>query len=159
MRLKIQWNGEWHKDVAGLNAACVVTVDPEDNNMSDPNGYDDRDRPQLFEELRFAKKQQWAVATAAVTLLAAMFALQHSAAPPPDGLGNKEKVAFGIVVTLVATFGCIFLIMLQRYIRETRLRLNASDRDALIRGLSIAGVLIAVIVLSAASVLYAVAFR
>ena len=41
----------------------------------------------------------------------------------------------------------------------TALRLDPIDKDALIRGLSIAGVLIAVITLSAASVLYAVAFR
>jgi hypothetical protein len=30
------------------------------------------DRPQFFEELRFAKKQQWTVATAVITLLAAI---------------------------------------------------------------------------------------
>jgi hypothetical protein len=28
MRLKIDWNGQWRSDIAGLNAACRVTVDP-----------------------------------------------------------------------------------------------------------------------------------
>jgi hypothetical protein len=122
--------------------------------MSDQN---DRDRPQLFEELRFAKKQQWAVATAVVTLLAAMFGLQHTAAP--DGLHLKEKIAFAVVITLIATFGCVFLFMLQGYIRKTRLRLDANDKGAISRGVSIVGALVGVVVLSAFSVLYFVAFR
>jgi hypothetical protein len=37
------------------------------------NETQNRDRPAQFEELRFAKGQQWSVATLAVTLLAAIF--------------------------------------------------------------------------------------
>jgi hypothetical protein len=127
--------------------------------MSDQQGgtTDDRElRSQLFEELRFAKKQQWAVAAAAVTFLGAIFAVQHSANPD---LGPKEKIAFTVVIVLVATFGCTFLLMLQTHMRTTRLRLNASDKDAAIRGVSIVGVLIGVVVLSSAGVLYFLAFR
>jgi hypothetical protein len=117
---------------------------------------DDRDRPQYFEDLRFAKKQQWAVTTAAVTLLAAIYALQRSVDP---GLGSKERVAVVVAIVLIATFGCIFLFMLQKHIRDTRLRLDRTDKDALLRGVSIVGVLSGVVILSAGCVLYFVALR
>jgi hypothetical protein len=117
---------------------------------------DDRDRPQWFEELRFAKKQQWAITTAAVTLLAAVYALQRSVDP---GIGSKEKVVVVVAVVLIATFGCIFLFTLQKYIRDTRLRLDRTDKDALLRGVSIVGVLSGVVILSAGCVLYFVALR
>ena len=121
---------------------------------------DDRDRPLLFEELRFAKKQQWYIATAAVTLLAAIFALQHAAgnAATPS-LDYKEKIALGVAITLVVTFGCTFLITLQNYIRATRLRLNPKDIEAATRGLSIVGVLVGIVILSGVAVLYFIAFR
>src|SRR5262249_25655771 len=69
-------------------------------------------RHEWFEELRFAKKQQWYIATAAVTLLAAILALQHAGAP--EGLQIREKVAFGVAITLVATFACSFLLSLKK---------------------------------------------
>jgi hypothetical protein len=119
---------------------------------------DEIDRAQLFEELRFAKKQQWTIAAAAVTLLAAIFALQHSL-PEAAPLKPCEKIALAVVITLIATFCCNFLIMLQKYMRDTRLRLEPKDRDAAIRGVSVAGVLVGVVVLSAFGVLYFVALR
>jgi hypothetical protein len=117
---------------------------------------DDEDRAQRFEELRFAKKQQWAVATAVVTLLGAIFALQHAADAGP---GPREKVALAVIITLIATLGCSFLVMLQNYMRVTRLLLDPCDQDAGLRGVSILGALIGVIILSAFGVLYVVALR
>jgi len=113
------------------------------------------DRAQWFEELRFAKKQQWAVAAAAVTLLAAIFALQHSVGDPTPA----EKTVLAVVITLVAALGCSFLVMLQKHIRETRLLLNRSDSDAALRGVGIIGALIGVVIVSALGVLYVVALR
>ncbi len=125
--------------------------------MSDQQGLNDRDRQQLFEELRFAKKQQWAIATAAVTILAAIFAaLQRSLEPP---LTPREKIAIAVVIALIATFGTMFLFMLQKYMRTTRLRLDRQDTDAAVRGVSIVGVLVGIVILSAAFVLYFVALR
>src|ERR1700675_1629415 len=92
----------------------------------------DGDRPQWFEELRFAKKQQWAIATASVTLLAAIFALTRSAHGGDPG--PIEKIALAVVITLVATFGCTFLVTLHRYMRDTRLCIDPTDKDALLRG-------------------------
>jgi hypothetical protein len=117
---------------------------------------DDEDRAQRFEELRFAKKQQWAVATAVVTLLGAIFALQHAADAGPS---PREKVALAVIITLIATLGCSFLVMLQNYMRDTRRLLDPRDQDAWLRGTSILGVLIGVIILSAFSVLYVAALR
>ena len=109
----------------------------------------DQDRPQYFEELRFAKKQQWSVAAAAVTLLAAIFVLQDKA-----NAGPKEKTVLAILVALIAVAACAFLWMLQNHLRETRLRLDKDDADALLRGVSVMGVLLAVVLLSAGCVLY-----
>jgi hypothetical protein len=116
---------------------------------------DNQDRAQWFEELRFAKKQQWAVATAVVTLLGAIFALQHSTGDPSP----REKTALTVVITLIAAFGCTVLLMLQKYIRDTRLRIDPCDRDAVLRGVSIMVALIGVVLLSAFAVLYVVALR
>ncbi len=111
-------------------------------------------RGHLFEELRFAKKQQWAVAAAVVTLLGAVYGLAHSAVP-----NDKEKVLLTVVITLIANTGCSILVSLQRYIHTTRLELEPRDRDALIRGAGIAAALIGVIILSAIGVLYVSALR
>jgi hypothetical protein len=108
------------------------------------------------EELRFAKKQQWAVATASVTLLAAIFALQHSLT---DGLKCVERIAFSIAIVLIAIFGTWFLIKLQQHLRDTRLQLDPNDRNPATRGADILGVLIGVVILSSICVLYFVALR
>jgi hypothetical protein len=111
-------------------------------------------RGQLLEELRFAKKQQWAIAAAAVTLLGAVYAVAHRAGP-----SEKEKVALAVVVTLIATLGCSFLANLQRHMRESRLELDPDDREPLLRGGMIVGALCGVIILSAFTVLYVLALR
>jgi hypothetical protein len=126
----------------------------------DEEKFYDRDRPQLFEELRFAKTQQWYIATAAVTLLGAIFALRHAVSNTATSpLDCKEKVGFAVAITLVVTFACTFLIMLQKYMRDTRLRLDPKDIDAAVRGVSILGVLVGIIIMSGAAVLYFIVFR
>jgi hypothetical protein len=45
-------------------------------------------------------------------------------------VGDKEKVAFAVVVTLIATQGSSFLEMLQKSIRDQRLELDPHDKDA-----------------------------
>jgi hypothetical protein len=113
-------------------------------------------RGQLLEELRFAKKQQWAVAAAVVTLLGALYGLAHSAVP---NLDEKEKVLFAVIVTLIATIGCSILASLHRHMWSTRFELQPRDRDALVRGSGIVGALIGVIILSAIGVLYVIVLR
>jgi hypothetical protein len=62
----------------------------------------------LREELRFAKKQQWTLTTAAVTLLVAIYALTCN-----------EKIASAIAIVLMAGFGTWFLIKLRSHRQTT----------------------------------------
>jgi hypothetical protein len=113
-------------------------------------------RGELNEELRFAKKQQWAIATAAVTLLGAVYALADRAIPGPD---EKEKIALAVVITLITTLSCSFLASLQRHMRDKRLELDPTDKDPFLRGGVIMGALCGVIILSALTVLYVLTLR
>jgi hypothetical protein len=118
-------------------------IEPKSDNASK------NDRPQYFEELRFAKKQQWSVATAAISLIAAIYAVEHGETPSPN-----EKILTAILITLIAVFGCFFLVNLQQHMRATRLTLNEEDKDPLLRGVSVLAVLMGAIISSAAFVIY-----
>jgi hypothetical protein len=66
---------------------------------------DNVDRASQFEELRFAKGQQWYIATAAVTLLTAIFWIERSVK-----LNCPEKAIAALFMVLLAGFGiCFFL--------------------------------------------------
>jgi hypothetical protein len=67
------------------------------------------------EELRFAKKQQWYVATASVTLNAAVIALLKG-----SQLRDCEPLVACLFVGLVAVFGVVVLWQLQNHIRTLR---------------------------------------
>jgi hypothetical protein len=69
-----------------------------------------------LEELRFAKRQQWAVTIAAITLIAGAFHIANL--DPP--LHPWEKVAATILVTGVAVGGIYLLYKLQRHLRRSR---------------------------------------
>jgi hypothetical protein len=111
-------------------------------------------RGELSEEVRFAKKQQWAVATAAVTLLGALYALADRAHP-----GDKEKIALSVVITLIAILSCSFLVDLQRHLKTKRLELDPADKDPFLRGGAIIGALCGVIILGAFTILYVLTLR
>jgi hypothetical protein len=112
----------------------------------------DDDRAAQFEELRFAKKQQWAVATAAVTLLAAIYAISK-------GLKDFEKAVVTVFVTLIATFGVYFLWQLQGHLKRTRLAIDRDDPNPWFRGVDVLAVLSGVILISAVVVFYSIWFR
>ena len=73
------------------------------------------DRPALLEEIRFAKKQQWYVATSAVTLNAAGFALLRG-----SQLRDFEALAAVFFVLFVAAAGVGVLWQLQDHLRSKR---------------------------------------
>jgi hypothetical protein len=114
------------------------------------------DRPQYLEELRFAKKQQWAVTTAAITLLAAIYAVAKDLKPE---LGPKEKVAIAVLVTLIACAGVVYLTSLQSHLRETRLKLDPEDKEPWLRGVSVLAGLVGTVILGAAFVIYVLTLR
>jgi len=74
------------------------------NRNSPVNDYSLEDRAALFEELRFLKRQQWAIATSAVTLLGAVFAISRSVE-----LTMIEKGMATVFLILIAGFGVTFL--------------------------------------------------
>jgi hypothetical protein len=102
-----------------------------------------------LEELRFAKSQQWRVATAAVTLLGAIFAVAHTLHP----LVIFERVIGTVLVTLIAVAASVFLISLQKHLRNTR-RLIQDDPEAWSRGSEVVFTLVGVVLASAIIVGY-----
>jgi len=109
------------------------------------------DRPQYFEELRFAKKQQWTVATAVITLLAAIYAVVHDLDPAPN---PTERIGVAILIALIAGVGSWYLISLQNHLKKTRLKLDPEDQDPWLRGVSVLAGLVGTIILGAVFVFY-----
>ncbi|HUL88144.1 MAG TPA: hypothetical protein VLU23_08175 [Pseudolabrys sp.] len=107
-----------------------------------------------MEELRFAKKQQWTIATAAMTLLAAIYAVGHG-----EGLTGAEKIIAAALITLVASVSAQFLISLQKHIRQTRIDYDKSDPNPTFRGIGFVCGLIGTIIISAVVVLYFLTLR
>ena len=103
------------------------------------------------EELRFAKKQQWYVPTAAVTLIAAIFALADKIYPTPS-----EKIIAVVVLAAIAIFSCHILRSLQKHIVDNRPK---KDEDRERRGAEITWALMVVVALSAIAVGYAIVWR
>jgi hypothetical protein len=108
-----------------------------------------QDRPAYFEELRFAKRQQWYVAVSAIGfdagILAALRGLQL----------HWILTSIVIVVVAIIAVGCLWLLWkLQNHLRATRLILNPYDLDPLPRGMEIVVALAIVVGLSTVAVIY-----
>src|SRR5215510_8897571 len=101
------------------------------------------DRAAQFEELRFAKRQQWAIATAAVTLLAAVFGIART-----TKVDTVEKAFATIFVVLIASFGIAFLHQLQGHLSRVRIALDPNDADPWFRGVDILRVLAGIVFFS-----------
>ena len=115
--------------------------------MSEPDNFD---RASQWEELRFARGQQWYVATAAVTLLSAIFFIEQSIR-----LVRWEKIFATVFIGLIAGFGICFLVKLQNHLKEVRLTLGyPNDLNPWWRGVDILSVLIGIVALAALVVLY-----
>lgn len=78
------------------------------------------DRSDRMEELRFAKKQQWTVATATVTLLAALYAVANHA----SDLQQFEKLALTILAIFIAVPGICVLFSLQSHLGNVRIQVD-----------------------------------
>ena len=115
--------------------------------MSEP---DNVDRASQFEQLRFAKGQQWYVATAAVTLLSAIFWIERSIR-----LNRPEKIIATVFIGMIAGFGICFLVKLQNHLKEVRLTLGyPNDLNPWWRGVDVFSILISVVALAALVVVY-----
>jgi hypothetical protein len=112
-------------------------------------GLEDKDRAARLEELRFAKKQQWYIATSAVTLLAAIFGIAHVI-----DLTKGEKKVGTVFVVLIVWLACEFLRQLQGHLKKTRLLLDPKDSTPWYRGADILGMLVGIVVFSGLVVAY-----
>jgi len=110
---------------------------------------DNVDRASQFEELRFAKGQQWYIATAAVTLMSAIFWIERSIR-----LNHPEKIIATVFTGLITGFGICFLVKLQNHLKAVRLALDPNDLNPWWRGVDVLSVLIGVVSLAALVVLY-----
>jgi len=111
----------------------------------------DKDRQAKFEELRFAKKQQWSIATSAVTLLAAIFGVAHVTEPK---LKLGEEIAGTVFVVLIAVFAWRFLKSLQDHLEATRKALDPKDPEPWWRGVDVLAVLTGTVIVSGVVVVY-----
>ncbi len=103
------------------------------------------------EEIRFAKKQQWYVATACITLMAALFTLADKIHP-----NQCEKLIAALLLVAIAFFVIINLLALKKHIACTRPQ-DDSDRER--RGAWIPLSLAGAVVLSALAVGYVIIWR
>jgi hypothetical protein len=110
---------------------------------------EDKDRAARLEELRFAKKQQWYIATSAVTLLAAIFGIAHITEPAKLG----EKGMGTVFVAAIVYFAWKFLRQLQDHLAQTRNLLDPNDSTPF-RGVDILAVLTGIVVVSGSVVVY-----
>ena len=78
----------------------------------------------LFEELRFAKQQQWMATNYLLVVLAAIFGIGKAIEPAIEHLTVCEKVIATFLLLTVVGFGYYVLINLQLYMGRTRKRLD-----------------------------------
>ena len=109
------------------------------------------DRAAFHEEVRFYKKQQWAVATAGVVLLGAFLATVNDV-----HMTALDKFLAVVLIALGVCAGGYFLDSLQTGLADVRRRLDPSDNDAAIRGRDIMNLHKAILVGSALVVVWAV---
>jgi hypothetical protein len=108
-------------------------------------------RAAYLEELRFAKRQQWAVAIATLTFIAGAYTITKDINPP---LGRWEKNAVWALVSAAAVAGSYLPLKLDCHLRRTRLAIDQSDRTY--RGLDISIGLAIALLISAGAVCYAI---
>jgi hypothetical protein len=108
----------------------------------------------LIKEVRFYKKQQWAVATAGVVLLGAFLAtIRDVRMTALDKFLAVMLIAGGVYA------GWFFLDSLQCGLAKVRRRLDPSDSDAVTRGRDISALHKSVLVASALVVVWVVLFK
>jgi hypothetical protein len=106
---------------------------------------------ELLDELRFAKRQQWAVTAAAIALIAGIYHIADNADPP---MAPWEQHLAVFLVFCVAAGGIEMLLRLQGHLSRTRLAIDKKDPDPWRRGRDVVIALAIAIAVSAIAVCY-----
>jgi uncharacterized membrane protein len=101
----------------------------------------------LWEEVRFAKRQQWTIAAAAVALIAGAYNIVSKE-------DDWEKAVITILIGAAVIGGMYWLFELQRHLQRTRLVIDPCDTEAKHRGLDIVYGMVGAMILSAIVVCY-----
>ena len=127
----------------------------DDSTLSDRAKIDRTiDRAAYHEEVRFYKKQQWAVTTAGVVLLGAFLAVLRE-----QHITFLDKVlAMALIIGGVAV-AVYFLDNLQGALARVQRALESNDMDASARGRDILGLFKLILVSSGLVVLWAIIFK
>jgi len=112
------------------------------------------DRAAQHEELRFYKKQQWAVTTAGVVLFGAFLTTVSKL-----HITALDKFFAVILILLAVCAGWFVLDNLQEGIGKVRRALDPADSDALIRGREILNLQQSILIATAVVVGWAVLFK
>jgi hypothetical protein len=112
------------------------------------------DRAAWHEQVQFLKRQQWAVTTAGVALFGAFLAVVRN-----QHMSAWEKYLAVLAVVVAVAAGCFFLQDLQDGLAVVRQALDPGDREAATRGEPILFLHKAILVASAAFVLWMVLFK
>jgi len=105
----------------------------------------------LWEELRFAKRQQWAVSAAAIALITGIYHIADNADPP---MAPWEQHLAVFLVLVVAVGGIWMLFKLQSHLKRARLVFGKKDDRPWRRGLDVVIALVIAITVSAIVVCY-----
>jgi hypothetical protein len=148
----------------GSAAFCAAQRNPDrpangfrqmsDQNRDNLTDKEKIDRAARHEEVRFLKRQQWAVATAAVVLLSGLLTAIRN-----YHLTALDKFIVMVVVGLGVWYGWFFLDDLQCGLARVRRALDPADREAATRGANIVNLHKAILVGSAAFVVWMVLFK
>ena len=106
---------------------------------------------ELLDELRFAKRQQWAVTAAAIALIAGIYHIADNADPE---MAPWEQHLAEFLVLIVAAGGIAMLFKLQGHLCRTRLAIDKKDPNPWQRGLDVVIALVIAITVSAIAVCY-----
>jgi uncharacterized membrane protein len=104
----------------------------------------------LWEELRFAKRQQWTITAAVVALIGGAYSI----ASGEDRLDDWEKAVITILIGAAVIGGIYWLLDLHRHLYRTRLAIDRLDRDPWWRGGELVSGMIGAMILSAVVVCY-----
>jgi uncharacterized membrane protein len=102
----------------------------------------------LWEELRFAKRQQWTITAAVVALIGGAYSIASGE------LEDWEKAVITILIVAAIIGGIYWLFDLQGHLYRTRLVIDPYDREAKHRGLEIVYGMVGAMILSAIVVCY-----